>query len=467
MLTTQSLRFRQNIPVKLRSLSLNRLQNAYYQAFLLAVILCWLPVKVIALVAPYIVLFWYILHSRSFVVVRNTIFWLVAWIIIILFHAVVDPQFVIANGVVAIITFGAFIIIVAIPTRFVMNKLLFVRMQDIVIKGIVLEGMFGILQASYGFLQVGTFDRNNGDVVAGTISMSLLPDGTLSNPMYAINIGFMLLMILPVSNAQQRHWMIFVVGGIVLVLASVMHVLIFLAVAYGGAVLVYRPRIHGRLRRFSVILMMIVILPTMSFTLLAQNWSTLPTYLSGFFQGYSPRAQALQRVIEAVPTVAPWFPWIGLGPGQFSSNASEISAGLYFAGGQTVPLLPVKMSPYAAEYLVDLWTQYSYGSTYQPRSSWLTIYTELGIFVFIGIFAYVFFFLVRISLFVKTSEQKWLATSYTAAVIFLMLLGFQYNYWEVPQAILIGIMCIKALYGQVFALMPQVITQRMMSDQSH
>jgi hypothetical protein len=145
---------------------------------------------------------------------------------------------------------------------------------------------------------------------------------------------------------------------------------------------------------------------------------------------------------------------VGLGPGQFSSRASLIASGLYLGGAndpQAPPFLTPQATRLAADYCLSLLIAYAdqgevIGSTHQPFFSVLSVYTELGAFglVLVG------WVVVRI---VRRARRRaatdpttrYRSVLFVAGVVFVALLGLQENYWEVPQAILIGLLLLRAL----------------------
>jgi hypothetical protein len=127
---------------------------------------------------------------------------------------------------------------------------------------------------------------------------------------------------------------------------------------------------------------------------------------------------------------------------------------MYLGGpneAQAPPFLTPQATRLTADYCLSLLVAYAdqgevIGSTHQPFCSVLSVYTELGA---VGI-VLVGWVLVRI---VRRARRRaaadvssrFRAVLYVAGVVFIALLGLQENYWEVPQAILIGLLLLRAL----------------------
>ncbi len=254
----------------------------------------------------------------------------------------------------------------------------------------------------------------------------------------------------------------FAVGSVSLIMASVLHVLLFLAAALVIALLVYYPTLFRR-KAGCLILVSLVILSGLAVSLLRGNFRTMGGFIKLTFSGQTPRSQVVARAFTTMLADYPWMPGIGLGPGQFSSRAGLIGTGKYFgtpANPTPIPLLPRDASVPFKEHVEDLWlslffdqegnyvhTPDNTSSTYQPFFSWLSIYTEYGL---IGV-------CLAILLLVGICEpdtqpalsydDRLVALSVGAGALLVILLGLQENYWETPQAILIGLILLKIQYA--------------------
>ncbi|MEM7114009.1 MAG: hypothetical protein AAF614_16360 [Chloroflexota bacterium] len=431
----------------------------YFWAFLGALLLCLSPSNILAYMAPAAVIAIFLLLSRSHTVLRNILLWFIVWGIIIAFYALLTPDFLLHSSFLSILTYSSFLVVLTIPHKFVANQALLDRMMEWVRWVVIIEALVGITQGIYGFTQTGRFDGANGDFVEGTIHLALAPELAFSNPMFAINMTFFLIALLPDLMLRRKGVIAIILGGIALIMASVIHVLMMLAAAGIIAVFLYWP-ISLRQRMTPIVLAGLCVAITLSFFTLRNNFLIVTVFAQRLLNGESYRSIAIKRAIYDLPNDYELYPLVGLGPGQFSSRAGLIGTGLYFGGPvnpRPLPLLPQGMSPSFEAYTLDLWLAKTgratgggggdTGSTNQPFLSWLSLYTEWGILVFFGIFLLVAYLLIRVRLKVRTYPQRILAYSFGTSLLLLLFLGAQENYWEIPQAILIGLIILKVQYA--------------------
>ena len=117
--------------------------------------------------------------------------------------------------------------------------------------------------------------------------------------------------------------------------------------------------------------------------------------------------------------------------------------------------MPTGMSQAFEDNTLDLWLAIaklslrgvSVGSTHKPFLSWLSVYVEGGVLVFIAIFCLVLYLLLQVRLVVHSYPQRILASSLGTGMVLILLLGLQENYWEIPQAILVGLLILKVQYA--------------------
>ncbi len=439
-----------------RALPGERYEKAYLWSFVVAMLLCWSPSNLLAYLAPFAAVGVFLLLSRSHTVLRNVILWFLAWGIVITFYIVLSPGFVVHSAVFAVLTYSSFIV-VTIPSRFIASVSLMNRMLVWARWMLIVQALVGIVQAMYGFSRTGSFDASNGDFVEGTIHIALQSELSLSNPMFAINMTFLLLAILPDLILRRKGYVAMALGTVALILASVLHVILMLAVAGVIAILVYWP-VNFRRRMTYVALTGLVVASVLSFLALEGNFGTASSFARQLVTGQSFRSVAITRAVVDMPEEYPLLPLVGLGPGQFSSRAGLIGTGLYFGGpvyARPLPLVPQGMSDALETYTLDLWVNYAQrvaagsggGSTNQPFLSWLSVYVEWGVLVLLAAFVGVAYLLLKVRLVVRSYPQRILATAFGTGLLLVLFLGAQENYWEVPQAILIGLMILKVQYA--------------------
>lgn len=433
-----------------------RYEKAYFWSFLVAMLLCWSPSNLLAYLAPFVAIGLFLLLSRSHTVLRNVLLWFLGWGIVIALYMVLSPGFVIHSALFSVLTYSSFIII-TIPSRFIASIGLMNRMVVWIRWVIILQAVVGIVQAIYGFMRTGSFDASNGDFVEGTIHLALPSELSLSNPMFAINMSFLLLAILPALILRHKGYLAAALGTVALILASVLHVLLMLAVAGVIAVILYWP-INFRRRATYIALTGLAVASVLAFLALENNFGTASSFARQLIRGESFRTVAIRRAVLDLPEAYPLQPLVGLGPGQFSSRAGLIGTGLYFGGpvyARPLPLVPQGMSDALETYTLDLWVSYARrvaagaggGSTNQPFLSWLSVYVEWGILALLAAFGVVAWLLLRVRVVVRTYPQRILAAAFGTGLLLVLFLGAQENYWEVPQAIFIGLMILKVQYA--------------------
>jgi len=445
------------------SITAERYETAYRWAFVFTLILCWSPSNLLAYLAPLIAVAVFIFLSKSITVIRNVIIWILVWGIIIALYILLTPDFLVHSALISVLTYSSFLVILVIPGRFLADTHLLDRMLKWVYWFVIIEALVGITQGLYGFAQTGTLDAANGDFVEGTIHPALASELSLSNPMFAINMAFLLLALLPNLILRGKGALAIALGVISLILASVLHVLLMLAVAAVLAVLIFWP-ISLRRRMTYLAGAGLIFAVIIAFFALRRNFSTADGFARQLLSGESFRSIAIERAVVDLPRDYPLLPLVGLGPGQFSSRAGLIGTGLYFGSPNNprpLPLVPKGMTKAFKENTLDLWLEIadlnargiSVGSTHKPFMSWLSVYIEWGALAIASIFCFTIFLLIRVRLVMHTYPQRILATVFGTGLLLLLFIGAQENYWEVPQAILVGLMILKVQY--VILMNPQ------------
>jgi len=434
--------------------------RAYRIGYLIVLIGCFLPSKVVAYALPFALFGWLAVKAPTAIRWNRVLAIGVAIVTLPVIYVLVDDEFLIANYLLAIVTYSSFLPIVAIDGRRLASATL---VEDLAVPTgwmILVQGCVGLVQAVAGAIEAGSFGGGNGDRVQGTIHLSLQPESSFSNPMFAVNMVMMLLLCLAApSLLDTRARRRLLVGVTALVLASVIHVLIFAALAVIFAlVAIETTRAPGRAKSsYRNLVVGGLLAGALTYAALPGNVANVSGMTEAVidFDALSvPRAIMLYRVATELPDEAPHQPWIGLGPGQFSSRASLIASGLYLGGAndpQTLPFLTPQATRLAADYCLSLLVAYAdqgevIGSTHQPFFSALSVYTELGAVGLVFV-AWLLFRIVRATRrrAALDAAARYRAVLLVAGVVFLALLGLQENYWEVPQAILIGLLVLRAI----------------------
>ena len=440
--------------------SMTQYHHVYLFVFVFTLVLCWSPLKLGAYFSPWIALTWYILSTKSTRSLVRLILLFVLWVVFTLPHLLFVPNFAYSSALLTLLTYGSFLFILSTPTKPLAGKQLQRKIERIVRWFVLVQGIIGIVQAIYGFSINRTFDVDNGDYVEGTIHLALTAERTFSNPMFAVNMAMLLLYLFPFVLIYRKDRFIFAIGLVSLILASVLHVLLFFAVAAVLAFIFYAPKIL-LYRRTHFFVATMLLISAISIYVLQHNVSTISSFVKTTLNGNTPRAQIVLRTMSDMPVEYPLMPVIGLGPGQFSSRAGLIGTGMYFGSPNNpkpLPLLSPSMSKPFHDYLLDLWLSLQLSNsvnktstTYKPFFSWLSLFSEGGAVVFIIMLISVW----RVLAYARKGDkdkkfQYYLnRLAFGTGVIFIFLLGMQENYWEIPQAIFVGLLILKLQYANI------------------
>jgi len=432
--------------------------RGYYLGFVGVLIGTFLPSKALGYMLPLLFTAWAAAYGA---LSRNRMFAVIAGATLLgAFYVAVLDEFIVSNYVVALITFSSFLPILVIPTALVASEALLLDMLAAALPVMLVEGAIGIVQAFAGALHNGTFGGNNGDVVAGTIYPHLTPEKAFSNPMFAVNIVYLLLACLSrPETSRGRARMPLVISAIALVLASVVHVLVFVVVAIVVAFVFTRSRRAGGSRVGRRVFAVVLGISALSALALSDNLALTTKVAEHAFDLEAediPRAYLMARVAFELPEEQPQQPYIGVGLGQFSSRAALIMSGLYLGGvdhPKPLPLLSPRMTRLADDYTISLLVAMNegdrdIGSSQQPFFSYMTVYSECGIVGCIAVlFAFGWVLLRAGKLARRSSEARMPGLLVCAGILLLLFLGWQAAYWETPQAIFVGMLLLKVMYA--------------------
>lgn len=263
--------------------ALSRRDSAYFIGFLLALILCWCPLKIAAYAAPALYLGWVIIVGRSTTTLRRVLAIGLAAGSLILGHVLLNDVFVLSSAVLAVVTYGGMWALWAFPGKELMNPRLLQRMTNATCAMVMLQCVVGLVQGLYGYMIAGSFDGANGDIVQGTIYPYLHGDGAFANPMYGASVTLMTLSLIPGARSKRNYALAMCMGAVALVLASVLHQLAYLSLAVALAYLWVRPRL--RLSRAAVALLSFSALTLLlSLALLPGNLATFNGIVSEFLR---------------------------------------------------------------------------------------------------------------------------------------------------------------------------------------
>jgi len=437
-----------------------KLQKTYYQIFFFTLLVCWSPLKPLGYILPFLVLAWLIINNiREKLFSVSKLLFLCVWLAMMGLSMLYNNDFVIQNAILAFFTYSSFYIFLFLPTEQLASKVLITKMVKLTFVFLALEAVVGFVQGLNSFLRNKTFDLSAGDAVDGTIHISLASASDFSNVMFAVNLAFCLIFIMPFFSSFSRKKRVFVLLGLfVLIMTSVMHLLVFAAIAITISYLIFNPGyIKLNLKKIIAISIIIAFPVILVANMLATNIGQVPYFLNKILEGGTPKSQVVIRLFTEASVEYPQVHYIGLGPGQFSSRASLIGTGMYFGSPSNPRKLPL-LEPIASEpfekYILDLWLwvtnlPFAAGSTMAPFASWISFYSEFGSISFVLLILALIFILFRIRAKSNSLEKKRIAFAFGTALLLLFLLGAQENYWEVPQAIFVGLLLLKVFYGLI------------------
>jgi hypothetical protein len=456
----------QDAPPLRRETDQDRTSRAFLIGYTGVLIGCFSPFKMLAYMLPALFVGWMALYGG----VDRRRAGQVALVIVAMgvLYFIVEEEFLVTNYLVACVTYSAFLPLLLVDSSKITSSTLFERIIRITAMMVAVQGVVGIAQACYGVTQTGAFGSSNGDYVQGTIYPHFDAERAFSNPMFATNMAIMLLacLAMPTLFTGTRR-IILVLGATALVLASVLHVLLLLAGSLAVSFLLVRRerRTKGSTRGLLAMLAFAALLTYVALPDNVANISKTAEHMYDIDNDKIPRAILLARVFYQLPDDAPPQPYIGLGPGQFSSRASLIMSGLYLGGPTHPKPLPVEPAStrLAADYCISLWVAiYEYledaevgrggsiGSTQQPFFSWLSVYTETGVAGLLLCIVAMIWIIVSVRRATRQNpESRSAALLIVGGALLVFLLGMQDNYWEAPQALLVGLLLLKVMHARL------------------
>lgn len=435
--------------------------NAVVALFVISAIIVWLPFKGISYILPLAITLLAIMISGSGRMAKRLILLTALYALIVTAWALFDPGFYIRGAILTFITYGGGVFLFVIYKWNNLNREHLVqRLAHIWCWILIIEGSIGFGQAIFGFMHDHSFDIANGDWVKGTIGLSLhgMTKGmNFSNAMFAANMAIGLLMAPVVKKRRIVRNSAMVIGGTALVMASVMHIILFLIASIALSVLILQWGRKVRSKKVLSALGAIGVTAALAGALLSANLRLVVPYAVHFIHMQSPKGIMVKRTFSDIPEQYPLQPIIGLGPGQFSSTGALIATGQYFGSPlhpDSIPGLPTHLTKAQRKFFYGQWmrqvTDRYFGSTQAPYFSWLSLYQEFGAIFLVLLFCIFTGWVIRAKKFsVRRPREFTLALSAGSMVIFLSLLGLQVNYWGVPQSSFLGFFTLAVLLANI------------------
>lgn len=432
-------------------------QKEFYIAFLVGVIISLSPFNAIAYFAPFILLIWMALFTNSRVIIRNIVLFLFAVFYLLVLYVWVNNKLVIGNSLLSILTYGAFIPICVIPSKYLNSESLIIKIFRILFIVLFIESILGLIQAFYGFSITQSFGFSNGDFVEGSIHPQLPSERSMSNPIFAIILSTLLIFLFPYKKIFKYSSWSLSLGVVVFILASVNHLILFLILSAFISFIIIRPSFFSNNNvalKFILGTVSITISGLIIKLLLITNLSNVGSIFQSLLINEYPKTQILYTYYNSTKNNI--YPFTGIGPGQFISRASFMASGEYFGGRdankKTIPL--TQQSPFFEKYVYKKWKKslsmdIGSSSSTQIHSSWGAFLTEFGLLLWIILIIYLIHIIRNVKNMAKSKHDRFLAFSLSTFIIYLFLMGIQQNYWEVSQAIFIGLIISKLIYSKL------------------
>lgn len=435
--------------------------NAVLALFIASAIVIWLPFKGVSYVLPLAITVLAVMFSGSGQMAMRLVTVTALYVLIVIAWGLFDPGFYVRGAILTFLTYGGGVFLFVIYRWKSLNREYLVqRLAYIWCWILILEGSIGFAQAIYGFMHGHSFDIANGDWVKGTIGLSLhgmIKGMNFSNAMFAANMAIGLLMVPVIKKRRAIRNFALIIGGIALVLASVMHIILFVIAAVALSILILQWGRKVRSKKVLSALGAIGVTAAMAGALLSANLRLVVPYAVHFVHMQSPKGIMVKRTFSDIPEQYPLQPFIGLGPGQFSSTGALIATGQYFGSPlhpDDIPGLPTHLTTAQRRFFYGQWVRQVknryFGSTQAPYFSWLSLYQEFGgVFVVLLLCVFVGWIARAKKFSLLNPRELTLALCAASMIIFLGLLGLQVNYWGVPQSSFLGIFTLAVLLANV------------------
>jgi len=127
-----------------------RYHQAYYYAFLVALVICWSPSKFVAYIAPWFAVVVFLFLARSRNSLRRLILVFLLWLAPLPLYAFLTPEFAIHSAILSLITYGSFVFLSIVSTRQIAGEQLSERMLSVARWVILFQGSWGGASGNFG-----------------------------------------------------------------------------------------------------------------------------------------------------------------------------------------------------------------------------------------------------------------------------------------------------------------------------
>lgn len=397
----------------------------------------FLPIpKIAAYILPSFLLFLYMAISKKKKTHTVTISFFIIIILYFIFNSFAQEDFFISNYITAIVFNITGVFLIFFHSHHMESS------SETLIKKFLI--FFLAIQVFIGLFQVvmiGRIDGAEGDFIQGSLqwnSFKTRDSGGFNNQIYAIaliNITLFLLRHL----FKSLKWLLFLSLTAVL-LTGVIHVIVCVVLSLATASVFFLP-----LRILNKAIISIVFLIGSIYLFLPGNFQLFSHYYD-----LSQRREAAPKIAVTYDTFEylknnPKVLFFGTGIGHYSSRASLLNSGTY---NDKFDFLN-KQSSHFKQVVKPIWDRFRfnkarYGNStiHRPFYSMLSFFTEFGLLIssFILYLFYKYLKQLRKRLSTSTSRKTKSEIYILLIMIFFNLyLGVFENYYELPQAILPGV----------------------------
>ena len=333
-------------------------QKIYYNLFIIVTIINLSPIKSLAYFSAILFIIPFVFYNRRSNLKLLSI--LGIYIALYLFYSIIYDSLVTQSFIIGFFTYSSLLPIFIIDSQKIKSEVLLSKIHKFILKVFVFESILGIIQAMYGYTKTGSFDLGNGDFVEGTIHPQLESDSSFANPMYFCNMAGIIIFIIVIFykyNSQNKISWKYYIGIAAMILASVVHSLLVLIVAFFISYFYISPNFNRQKSKLKSIITFAGIFTFITFSaffILKDNLSGLWGMADEFNSGSNPRSRLINEFFYQIPNQYSVAPILGLGLGQFTSRANLISSGKYLGRGKlNIPFIVPATSSLSKKYVIS------------------------------------------------------------------------------------------------------------------
>jgi len=420
--------------------------------FFVVNLIVWLPDKTLPYLLPAGIILVYIFTPLDRKRSSKLILLLGILLFIPFLYYIPNPDFLMQNYILSLLTYSTIILILFVPSSFFYDIRYEEKYRKIILGFLVFEATVGYLQGAYAYSVKRSFDLSMGDYLDGTVHLQLASGQGIETQVFFAVILFYVLYLLPWFREKNMK-VVIVMGLLVITLASVIHMFFFLILSVGISLFIYfgiRKILKYRPIRY-VTLLFVGVVPALAAILQPSNIGRISYHIQNVLLFENPKAKILQRFFAEVPQDYPLSLVFGLGPGQFTSRASLFLTGEY--SGQSFPLFQEQITMPVRLHMIEIWESVRhlshFSSTFFPYYSWISWLTEFGLLGLLALVAGLVFLLVKSKKMQPKIGNTFRVIGFTTGILFLFFIGFQDNYWEMPQVVLVGVVISKMMYARI------------------